>query len=236
MEGLFDHVHRATERVLAMNGYRVVPCDGQDCCGALHAHAGQHERAVELARTNIAALAGHGDALIAVNSAGCGAMLREYARLLQGDPLEGAARAVSYRVRDVTELLAARGPAVGGKVALRVAYDPPCHLHHAQRVVDEPAAVLAAIPGVERVEHDEADLCCGSAGSYTVAQPQMSRTVLARKIAALEAAAPDLIVTGNPGCVMQLAAGLAAAGHDVPVAHPVELLDWSYQTAGYYDG
>jgi glycolate oxidase iron-sulfur subunit len=106
---------------------------------------------------------------------------------------------------------------------------------HAQRIADAPEAALAAVPGIERVYHQDADLCCGSAGSYTFAQPDVSNRVLALKLAALRAAAPDVVVTGNPGCIMQIGAGLRSVGLDIPVVHPVELLDWSYERAGYYD-
>jgi glycolate oxidase iron-sulfur subunit len=116
-----------------------------------------------------------------------------------------------------------------------VAYDPPCHLLHAQRVTDAPRAVLDAIPGLEVVPHAEAELCCGSAGVYSLLEPELSRAVLARKVAALGEVAPDVVATGNPGCAMQLGAGLLAVGSAVRVAHPIELLDWSYRTAGYYE-
>ena len=121
------------------------------------------------------------DAAIAVNSAGCGAALKEYGRLLADDPMADDARAFSARVRDVSELLAARGPRSGGTLPVRVAYDPPCHLLHAQRVTDPPLAVLGAIPGLERVSYAEPELCCGSAGIYSLLEPELSRAVLERK-------------------------------------------------------
>jgi glycolate oxidase iron-sulfur subunit len=232
--GLFGHVNAAAERTLAANGYRVVPVPGQGCCGALHAHAGLLAEARDLARANVAAFAGVPDAAVAVTAAGCGAMLCAYGDLLADDPLAPAARALAARVADVTQLLETAGPRPGGPLAVRVAYDPPCHLLHAQRVARAPRAVLEAVPGVEVVAHDEAELCCGSAGIYGLLQPRMSREVLARKVDALRAAAPDVVVTGNPGCAMQLGAGLGAAGSAIGVAHPVELLDRSYAAAGYY--
>ena len=235
MSGLFSHVNAATERTLAANGYRPTRVPNQVCCGALHAHTGQHVAAVELARRNVAAFAAFPDSLIAVNSAGCGAMLKEYGRLLMGDPLEREAIALAGRVRDVTELLAERGPRRGARVRLRVAYDPPCHLLHAQRIADAPLAVLDAVPGSDRTAHVDADLCCGSAGSYSLTEPELSRSLLDSKVRALTAAAPDAVATGNPGCIMQIGAGLAAAGFRLPVVHPVEILDWSYERAGYYD-
>ena len=235
MEGLFSHVNQATQRTLAANGYRVVDVRGQGCCGALHAHAGLHNKAQELARINVRAFAAAPDAAIAVNSAGCGAAMKDYGHLLGDDPLAGAARDFAARTKDVSELLAARGPRAGGELKLRVAYDPPCHLLHAQRIALDPIALLDAVPGIARTAHVESEMCCGSAGIYSLLEPDLSRAVLARKTKALIEAGPDVVATGNPGCAMQLGAGLRAEGSDIPVVHPVELLDHSYQAAGWYD-
>jgi glycolate oxidase iron-sulfur subunit len=235
MAGLFGHVHAATARVLAANGCRTVAVTGQGCCGALHLHAGAHDEALALARANVAAFAAQPGAAIVVNSAGCGATLKAYGELLADDPLAPAARAMSARVQDVTETLAARGPRRGAPLDASVAYDPPCHLLHAQRVSAPVEAVLNAIPGIRRVAHAEAALCCGSAGIYSLVEPALSREVLARKVVALFDADPDIVVTGNPGCIMQVGAGLRAVGSDTPVVHPVELLDASYERAGFYD-
>jgi glycolate oxidase iron-sulfur subunit len=234
MDGLFAHVHHATDRTLAANGYQLVSVPDQGCCGALHAHVGLHEDAMALARANVQAFAQHPNAAIVVNAAGCGAMLRDYGRLLADDPLAAEAAAFARRVVDVTEPLAAAGPRVGAALNLTVAYDPPCHLLHAQRVAEAPLRVLDAIPGLERVSHAEAAVCCGSAGSYSLTEPAMSRAVLARKVQALADAQPDVVASGNPGCVMQISAGLRAVGRRTPVVHPVELLDHSYALAGYY--
>lgn len=233
---LFAHVHAATRRTLAANGVRTLDVRQQGCCGALHAHAGLLDEARELARANVRAFAAQAESTIVVNAAGCGAMLKEYGRLLAHDPLAEDARTFAARVRDVTETLAGCGPRQGAPLALRVTYDPPCHLLHAQRIVDAPRAVLAAIPGLDLVEHEEADRCCGSAGIYGLLEPALSRAVLDRKIAALRAVTPAAIVTGNPGCAMQLGAGLRAVGDRTPVMHPVELLDRSYRAAGFYGG
>jgi glycolate dehydrogenase iron-sulfur subunit len=235
MSDLFGHVHAATERVLRVNGYEVVATAGQGCCGALHAHAGQRDAARALARRNIKAFRNLPDgATIAVNAAGCGAMLEGYAHLLADDPLRSDAERLASRVRDVTELLADKGPRQGGPLEAHVAYDPPCHLLHAQRVAKPPLDVLRAVPGLDRVPHAEAELCCGSAGSYSLAQPVLSLTVLDRKLDALQSTQPDVIATGNPGCLMQIGAGLLARGDRTPVVHPVELLDASYRSAGMY--
>lgn len=233
---LFFHVHAATRRTLAANGIRTIAVRQQGCCGALHAHAGLLDEARALARANVRAFAAQPESTIVVNAAGCGAMLKEYDRLLAHDPLAEEAKVFASRVRDVTETLAERGPRRGGPLALRVAYDPPCHLLHAQRIIDPPRAVLAAVPALDVVEHEDADRCCGSAGIYGLLEPAMSRAVLDRKIAALRAVAPAAIVTGNPGCAMQLGAGLRAVGDRTPVMHPVELLDRSYHAAGFYGG
>jgi glycolate oxidase iron-sulfur subunit len=201
----------------------------------LHAHAGQLDQARALARANVAAFGRRPDAAVAVTAAGCGAMLASYGDLLADDPLAAEARTLAERSQDVTRLLEQSGPRPGAPLAARVAYDPPCHLLHAQRVREAPLAVLAAIPGLDLVAHDEAELCCGGAGIFGLLQPAMSQAVLARKVAALQAAAPDAVATGNPGCAMQIGAGLAAAGTPIPVVHPVELLDASYAAAGYYE-
>jgi glycolate oxidase iron-sulfur subunit len=176
-------------------------------------------------------LAGRAD-FLAVNSAGCGALLKEYGRLLGTEPAVGLAASV----RDVSELLAERGPRQGAALRVDVVYDAPCHLQHAQRVVDPPLALLRAIPELRLRLLPESDRCCGSAGIYSVLRPHMARMVLESKIAALETTAPrpELVVTGNPGCIMQIGAGLRAADLPVAVAHPVELLDLSYSSAGYY--
>jgi len=226
MDGLFSHVHDATVRTLEVNGYAVREVPGQVCCGALHAHAGLREEARRLARANVAAF-GDGDEPIVVNSAGCGAMLKEYGHLV-------AEARFATRVRDVTELLAARGPRPGAPVDAQVAYDPPCHLLHAQRIADEPYRVLAAIPVLRVVSLPDAAQCCGSAGLFTLLEPAMSRAVLAPKLASLRTASPQVVATGNPGCLMQLGAGLAAGGLRATARHPVELLDESYRAAGYY--
>ena len=232
MEGLFAPANRATERVLAANGYRLAMAPGQRCCGALHAHAGDAEAARSLARMNIDAFERSGADLVAVNSAGCGAMMKEYAHLLRDDAAwRDRAAAFGAKVRDVSELLEAAGPTPGGSLPERVAYDAPCHLLHGQRVASAPFAVLAAIPDLELMPLADADQCCGSAGIYNLVEPEISNLVLAPKLANIAASGADVIVSGNPGCLMQIGAGLArtSQGGRVPVLrHPIELLDASY--------
>jgi glycolate oxidase iron-sulfur subunit len=225
MDTLFAHVHDATRRTLEANGYSVVEVTGQTCCGALHEHAGDRTTARTLARRNVAALLDAAD-YIGVNSAGCGALLKDYGHLLGTSD----AGKMAAKVRDVTELLAERGPRPGGRLDLVVAYDAPCHLQHAQRVQAAPLAVLDAIPGLRVRLLPGSDRCCGSAGIYSLLQPEMSQRVLAEKIETLRSADPplDAVVTGNPGCLMQIGAGLRAARARIPVMHPVELLERSY--------
>jgi len=233
MDGLFGHVHVATRIALEARGIGATAPAGQVCCGALAAHAGAHDLAAELARENVRLFAPT-DGPIVVNSAGCGAMLKAYGDILADDPLAREARAVAARVKDVCEVLADAVPragaalaAEGGKRPLRVAYDEPCHLLHAQRIKDAPRTVLAAIPGVELIPLEGAERCCGSAGLYSMLEPGLSAEVLALKVDAIRRAAPDVVVTGNPGCLMQIGAGVMMEGLDVEVRHPVELLAWS---------
>ncbi len=230
MEGLFSHVHDATIRTLEVNGYVVREVPAQVCCGALHAHAGLRDEARRLARMNLAAF-GDDETPIVVNSAGCGAMLKEYGHLAD---VSGEGKRFVARVRDVSELLAERGPRPGAPLDVTVAYDPPCHLLHAQRIAEPPERMLGAIPVLRVVSMPDAAQCCGSAGLFTLVEPAMSRAVLAPKLASLADARPQVVATGNPGCLMQLGAGLAAAGIRAAVRHPVELLDESYRVAGYY--
>jgi glycolate oxidase iron-sulfur subunit len=232
MEGLFAETNRATERTLRANGYTMVDVPAQRCCGALHAHAGDAEAARRLARRNIEAFERGGSDYIVVNAAGCGAMMRDYGHLLADDPQwHERAAAVSARVRDVSELLSAAGPRRGGPVRIRVAYDAPCHLVHAQRISAPPLDVLRAIPELELVPLVESDVCCGSAGIYNLIEPDVSNAVLDRKLAHIGETAADVIATGNPGCMMQIGAGLLRARSRMGTVHPVELLDQSYASA-----
>jgi glycolate oxidase iron-sulfur subunit len=229
MDGLFRETNRATERTLAVNDYAVGQAPGQRCCGALHAHAGDLDGARALARANIAAFERAGVDYIAVNASGCGAAMKEYGRLLAEDERwADRAAAVSAKVRDVSELLAAAGPSAGGPLPLTVTYDAPCHLVHAQRLTDPPLAVLSSIPGLTLVPLAGADECCGSAGIYNLLEPALAREVLAPKLASIAATGAPLVVTGNPGCLMHIGAGLMAAGAPVRVVHLVDLLDASY--------
>jgi glycolate oxidase iron-sulfur subunit len=229
MEGLYTETNRATGRTLTVNGYRMVEAPGQRCCGALHAHAGDDDTARKLARANVAAFEKSGAEYVVANAAGCGAMMKEYGALLVDDAeWHARAEAMAAKVRDVSELLADAGPKRGGEVAVTVTYDAPCHLLHAQRVVSAPLAVLGAVPGLTRVPLEGSEHCCGSAGIYNLIEPDVSDRVLAPKLANIAATKAPLVVTGNPGCLMQIGAGLRQARVGARVVHPVDVLDASY--------
>ena len=233
MDGLFADTNRATARTLLANNYAVVAAPGQQCCGALHAHAGDLTRAQRLARANIAAFDASGADAIAVNAAGCGAIMKEYGLLL-ADDLAWKVRATAFaaRVRDISELLASAGPRQGGAVAVTVTYDAPCHLLHAQRIAAPPLRVLAAVPGLVLVPLAENEHCCGSAGIYNLVEPETSERVLDPKLRHIADTGATLVATGNPGCHMQIGAGLYQAGMIARAIHPVDLLDASYAAEG----
>jgi glycolate oxidase iron-sulfur subunit len=224
MPELFGAVNAATVRVLARNGFDVVVPEDQGCCGALHAHSGDEATAHALARRNVTAFhAAQVDAVI-VNSAGCGAALRDAGRWLPGTGAELAAS-----VRDVTEFLDAQGlRAPTGRVDARVCVDDPCHLVHGQGVRAAPRRLLAQVPGLVLVPHTDPESCCGAAGIYNLTHREMAQAVLERKLDALVDAAPDVVVSGNPGCLMQLRRGVLQRELRARVAHPIELLDEAY--------
>jgi glycolate oxidase iron-sulfur subunit len=231
MRAAFGHTNAATARVLARNGIEVVVPKAQTCCGALHAHAGARGDSRALARRNIAALETLEVDAFVVNAAGCGAHLKEYGWLLKDDPAwSGRAGAFAARVRDASEALMEFGlVAPPGALHARAAYDDPCHLLHGQKIKDQPRALLAAIPGLELVPLVEADMCCGSAGTYNVTQPELSKALLDRKMANVLASGADMLVTANPGCQMQLEAGVRASGAPITVVHLMDVLDRAYE-------
>lgn len=231
MEGLFGATNRATERVLRRNRCDVMDVRGQMCCGALHAHAGQLEVARQLARKNVETFLGSGADRIVVNAAGCGAAMKEYGDLLADDPLfADRAREFSSKVRDVSEFLVEEGiRAPEGRIKRRVAYDAPCHLLHAQRINQAPADLLRAIPGITLMPLRGSESCCGGAGIYNLQHPELSSEILGDKIAAICESGADTVATANPGCIMQIGAGLLLAGLDIDVIHPIELLDAAYK-------
>ena len=231
MNGLFAETNRATERTLRVNGYAMHAAPSARCCGALHAHAGDLEGARDLARANIAAFEKTTADFIVTNAAGCGAMMKEYGHLLAKDTAwSERAERVASRVKDVTELLAASGPRIAGPLHVKVTYDAPCHLLHAQRVAAAPLQVLSAIEGLELIPIAGAEQCCGSAGIYNLLEPEVSAKVLDPKLNEILFAGTDLVVTGNPGCLMQIGAGLYKIGRGTKAVHPVDLLDEAYAT------
>ena len=225
---LFGHVNRATVRVLAHNGFEVVVPRDQGCCGALHAHAGDPESASDLARRNLAAFARADVEAIVVNSAGCGAAMRD-----AGSWIGVEGEAFAAKVRDVAEFLDAAGlRPPGGRLEARVCYDDPCHLVHGQGVAEAPRSLLRRIPGLKLEPHDDPAGCCGAAGIYNLTHRAMASAVLERKLRALAAVDPDVVASGNPGCIMQLRAGAARIGLRARVVHPIELLDAAYGPGG----
>ncbi len=233
MRSVFARTNAATVRVLANNGCRVLIPREVGCCGALHAHDGDLAAARTMAQHNVRILEAHDLEAVVVNSAGCGAMLKEYGQLLENDAVYAErAAAFSRKVKDISEFLA--GLTLNPKLAqlsLRVAYDDPCHLLHGQGISHEPRQLLQQIPGIELIPFQEADWCCGSAGTYNLTQPEMSMRLLDRKMQHLAAVDPDVIATGNPGCLLQLGWGVKCAGLRAEVVHPIELLDRAYQRA-----
>jgi glycolate oxidase iron-sulfur subunit len=227
---VFPRINEATVNVLAAEGCNVIAPADQGCCGALPLHAGNIEQARELARINIAAFERAAVDRIVVNSAGCGSCMKEYGELFVNDQ-QWAQRAATFssRVRDVSEVLVDLGEprAARQPLAARVAYHDACHLAHAQHLRSQPRAMLAAIPGVEVLTPDESDICCGSAGIYNLVEPQAAEDLGARKARHIAALNPDIIATGNPGCMLQIAAAGRRLGFDWRVVHPIELLDAS---------
>ena len=230
MEGLFQNANRATERVLVRNGFRIVEANSQVCCGALHAHAGQRETAKQLARQNISSFLDSGCDRVVVNAAGCGAAMKEYGSLLEDDPrFSERAREFSQKVRDVSEFLEEYEIAAGDtNVRRRVAYDAPCHLIHAQRIAESPIKLMKRIPGITMVPLEGFETCCGGAGIYNLQHPDLSSDILSDKLKAITESGADTVATANPGCIMQIGAGLLMTGSRVEVVHPIELLDAAY--------
>jgi glycolate oxidase iron-sulfur subunit len=223
----YRSANRATVRVLARNGWRVIAPRRQGCCGAIQAHNGGLRTARKLARRNLAAF--DGADWVVVGAAGCGAHMKEYGDLLGSEE----ATAFSARVRDLMEFLDAQGvdpPADGpdDEIAIRVAYHDACHALRAQRIREQPRRVLRRIPGIEVVDIPDGDRCCGAAGLYNVLEPEMSDRLMEQKAASIEATQATIVVSANPGCTMQIVAGLRNAGRRLEVLHPVELLDRAY--------
>jgi len=225
----FPGVNAATVRVLAAEGCEVVTPRVQGCCGALSLHAGRADEAARFAKQTIVAFESLGVDALVVNAAGCGSSMKEYADALAADPAwKQRAERFSAKVRDVTELLVEFGPvAARHPVPLTVAYHDACHLSHAQGVRAQPRQLLAGIPGLEVREISEADICCGSAGVYNLFQPDAARDLGDRKARHVLATGADVLVTANPGCLLQIQAAAVRAGRSIHLAHTVQVLDAS---------
>ncbi len=232
MHVAFASVHEATVRMLGRGGLNVVVPSDQGCCGAIAVHAGEAAMGREMARKNIAAFERSGADVYVVNAAGCGSALKEYPRWFsRDDPWHARAERFSSRVRDALEVLdAVELPAPTVALDAIVTYQEPCHLANAQRIVAAPRRLLAKIPGLRLVEMPESAICCGSAGIYNITQPAMARRLQRRKIEAIAHTGANVVATANPGCAMQVGAGLRAAGSAAQVRHVVELLDGGYVT------
>jgi len=225
----FPDVNAATVRVLAAEGCEVVVPKRQGCCGALSAHGGREDEALGFAKRIIEVFEAAGVETVVVNAAGCGSNLKEYGHQLRDEPdWAGRAEALAAKARDVTELLDELGPrAPRSPLRVSIVYQDACHLAHAQGIRDQPRQLLRGIPGVELRELTEAEICCGSAGTYNLLHPEPARELAERKATAVLATGAQLMVTANPGCWMQVATTLARMGERMPVAHTVQVLDAS---------
>jgi glycolate oxidase iron-sulfur subunit len=225
----FPQVNAATARVLAAEGCEVVAPPAQPCCGALLVHAGEEAAAIQLAKNTIDAFESANVDAIVTNAAGCGSNVKEYGHLLRDEPdYSERARIFASKCKDVSEVLAGLEPhAERRPLKLRVAYHDACHLQHAQGVRAQPRALLSKIPGLELAEIPEAAICCGSAGIYNLVQPEAAKELGDRKARLIRSAKPDVVATGNPGCILQIQSSLRRQGQKTPVVHFIQLLDAS---------
>lgn len=225
----FPRVNAATARVLSAEGCDVVIPRGQGCCGALSLHSGREEEAMRFAERIIDTFEGAGVSHIVVNAAGCGSTMKDYADLLEDEPeYAERAAALSGKVRDISEILIELGPvAPRHPLPIVAAYHDACHLAHAQGVRSQPRQLLDGIPGLEVREIADPEICCGSAGLYNVLNPEPAGDLGDRKAAAVLATEAEILVTGNPGCLMQVASSLDRRGASMAMAHTVEVLDAS---------
>jgi glycolate oxidase iron-sulfur subunit len=245
-QAIAPEINRATLRVLARNGVEVVIPKGQGCCGSLMMHSGDAEGARDLARVNLRVMPRDVDAIL-TNAAGCGSGMKEYKLLFKGEAEEETARAFARKVKDVTEFLDELGfvpPSAESKIlsphseaewarfwpksgdfGIRVAYHDACHLAHAQRITAAPRRLLRSLPNVTLIDIPEGELCCGSAGTYNIEQPELAAQIGERKARNILSVDPDLIVTGNIGCMVQIRTHLKQLGKAVPVKHTMEVLE-----------
>jgi len=225
----FPDVNAATARVLAAEGCEVAIPQEQCCCGALMIHAGEEQAALDYARRTIDAFERAQVDQVVINAAGCGSNMKQYGYLLREDArYADRAKVFAAKCRDISEVLSELEPrAARHPIRLKVAYHDSCHLEHAQTIRTQPRAVLGRIPGLQILEPTEAALCCGSAGIYNLVRPEPARELGERKVRNLLATTPDMVASGNPGCLLQLRSGFKAAGVSVPVVHMVQLVDAS---------
>mgnify|MGYP002623615370 CR=1 FL=1 len=234
-DAMFRQTHWATARVLQQNGCEVFVPQNQACCGAMHYHSGAGGPAMELASQNAAAFdLDQLDAVI-VNVAGCGAMLKEYPEIAhevapEDHRLQETLQPLTAKIKDVSEFLVELGPiAPQGEIRLRATYHDACHLCHAQQIRVQPRDLLKLIPGLELVPLPESEICCGAAGSYNLTEPEMSDRLAKRKYRNIMSTAPQAVITGNAGCLLQIQSEMRHAGKKIPVMHPMDLLDCSYR-------
>jgi glycolate oxidase iron-sulfur subunit len=254
-QAMFPQTNWATARVLQANGCDVIVPKNQKCCGAIHYHNGAAGPALEFASQNAAAFDVASLDAVIINVAGCGSMLKDYGHIAEeavrtsgggvtdGKTTGGQAASTTRieetklaefaaKVRDVSEFLAELGPVPPrGEIRLRAVYHDACHLVHAQRVREQPRSLLSLVPGLELVPLAESEVCCGAAGSYNLTEPEMSERLSQRKLRNILACEPQVVITGNAGCSLQIQAALRRAGSPIWVAHPMDVLDLSYRNA-----
>ena len=225
----FGNVNQATARVLAAEGCEVIIPEAQQCCGALAEHAGKEQDAIASAKRLIDAFEAADVETIVINAAGCGSAMKRYGHLLRNDAeYAGRARAFAAKCRDISEVLTELEPRAPRKeVKMRVAYHDACHLQHAQGVRAQPRRLLQGIPGIDVREIAESEICCGSAGIYNLLEPEAATELRDRKVQNIIRTEADVIVSGNPGCLLQIATGMEAAGRPLRIMHLVEVLDQS---------
>jgi glycolate oxidase iron-sulfur subunit len=234
---MFRSTHWATARVLAANGCDVLVPRSQDCCGAIHFHAGSSDPARRMANENVAAFNPLDVDAIVVNVAGCGAMLKDYGHHWHHaddepshDTQQLARDAFAGKVRDVNEFLDGLGAIPPeGEIRVRATYHDACHLGHAQKIREAPRRLLAMIPGLDLRELPETDICCGAAGTYNITQPEMASRLSRRKLDNILKTGADVVLTANAGCLLQIGREARDRGRPLRVMHPMDLLDLSYR-------
>jgi glycolate oxidase iron-sulfur subunit len=228
-DAIFRSTHWATARVLQQNGCEVLVPRAQQCCGAIHFHAGESDPARAFADANVAAFDLRDVDAVIVNVAGCGAMLKDYGHHWH-DANQPAREQLAAKVKDVHEFLDQLGLVTPpGPIPLVATYHDACHLVHAQKIREAPRRLLAKIPGLTMVDLPETELCCGAAGTYNLTEPEMSARLSRRKLANILTTGARMVVTGNAGCLLQMAREARAQGEKLAVVHPMELLDLSYR-------